>query len=269
MRTPRAMLARSIGLGWPVNDADRDEIMDAGLCTPEDWQMIEWADAKGEPRRNWVYQGSDWGVRYAGGKITLVSADEAEVANRGHVAQIEKQFAIQISMPDPLTGRPLTDDDVLHRRADWQAAFGLAAAMDEALATWRRTTDPEMVETALQRLERARRIAAEHGIEPRGMLDPVSAKDESMMARYAIAERVRSQSGEVADAMWFHDHGLHIVERALATTVAEGAFVGAWDLDRDDFIRPILLTAAVTIEGGDGGPVKRTVPFTATGGKPT
>jgi hypothetical protein len=268
-KTPRAILAASLGFLTPLTIEQAELVCDDGLATLSDLVEVE-ADAWGRPvATGYGYVGDAWEVDYHHGRPILV---ERGTAATGYVADVERQFAWALHLVGGPDHGPRTDEEIAEIRSDagWARSFAAAEAADRRMVELRRRGGPEL-ELAAERLARAREVASHLGVDPSSMWsDPLRIGDESATARYTVVVGRDGRSSDPDHVISFHGDATAAVEGVLALTVVGGwRLVTVHDLDRSDWEEPLVLQALVTIEGDPQVAVRRVVPCTAFEGVST
>lgn len=124
--TASDILARAIGLHHPLSEADREQIIDAGLADEHDFK------GAGDPP-TYTYTGEEWAVEFRNGRSLLI--DRIEVPPdfpRSAVREEESRFAHVMNVLAMFNGRPLTDAQMdEHRKGeDWERLFREAERRD-------------------------------------------------------------------------------------------------------------------------------------------
>jgi hypothetical protein len=134
-RCPRAFLARAIAWQIGLTDAEREEVVDAGLASEDDFESIPGPDADTDAHR-WAYAGSAWGVTYGCGRPILVEAIHADRRPFDARQRTEYVAALFIDMLEAASGRRWTPDEVemSYEEGKWPEAIEEAERADREAA---------------------------------------------------------------------------------------------------------------------------------------
>jgi hypothetical protein len=127
--TARDRLARAIGLYHSLSEADREDIVDQGLASSDDFEPSDDPFASDDDPPTYAYRGSRWGVEFRNGRPHLVEAINVPLPSA--VAQTEHAFAFVIHMLEQMWSTPMTDEKIADLREDgWEDTFRHAAERD-------------------------------------------------------------------------------------------------------------------------------------------
>jgi hypothetical protein len=245
---PSERLARAVAFAEPLDVEAIQDIMDAGLADAEDF--VQGTDACDEGLEAcWRYAGRRWGFAFRGGRPVLV---EPGAEPRSHVHVMEERLALQLFLQEDLHGGRHTNEEVAAVRADpdWANAFRDATEADERLEEFRQGPKAGL---ARQRLDRILEIIACYDLDPSWRwMDELSAGDESLTGRFAVVFEGGAARGRIDHEVAYCDHLGGVIERAIHATVLPAKLFGAFDLDSDDFSRPITVVCEVRAQGPDG-----------------
>lgn len=132
-RTPRQVLARHLTLPRPrLSDAERDELIDAGLADEDELVPAETTVAAGPSGTQWTYAGHRWGVICRSGRPSLVRACDAPREPLTAVEQVERRFASAVLLVELLSGGIMSDESVAELRWEppWSWSFEEAERED-------------------------------------------------------------------------------------------------------------------------------------------
>lgn len=125
-------LARAIGLYHPLLEADREQIIDAGLADDNDFEILKppWDRDRDPPV--YGYCGDRWTVEFRGGRPYLIEAIDVPSGTPGsEVAGAEEAFGLVIHLIEGMRKKPMSDARVAALREEgWADALRHADERD-------------------------------------------------------------------------------------------------------------------------------------------
>lgn len=241
--TATDILARSIGLHHPLSEADREQIIDAGLADEDDFKT------NGDPP-TYTYTGEEWDVEFSHGRPRLI--DRIEVPPdipRSAVREEETRFAHIMNVMEMIHRRPLTDAEIAeHRKGEeWERLFAEAERRDRD-EPGRGSESVTNARIAQQRLGRAREILGGPAIVPRRLVgDELDEGDAWKVGRYLIIIIVQILDQVAECRIEFAGETDEMLARVSELlTTAEG-LLGIYDLDSDDDDRRVGITLSTSL----------------------
>ena len=129
--TATDILARAIGLYDPLTSETIEQICDARLAEPEDFEIVSTAGADGP---YYAYIGSRWTVLFMLGRCHLIEVVNVPPDAPGPaVTAAEQAFALAIDVAEITFERPMSLESVAEaRRGPWERTLREAAEQDAA-----------------------------------------------------------------------------------------------------------------------------------------
>jgi hypothetical protein len=247
--TARDMLARAIGLYHPISEADREQIIDAGLADESDFEPSGHPLDSGDGPPTYSYRGSRWMVEFRAGRPHLVEDIEVPAdAARSGATEAEHRFALVVDTLEAMRQRPLTDGRIAELREDgWREAYAEARRRDEG------ESGPEAAATELQERQQQRLGRAHEMLGAPVMLphmtadDAIDGGDGGQIGRYLIVTLVRMHAGSAECAVDIVEDAEAVLSQ-VARLILEGhRLLRVCDLDADTYQDPVGVTIRLSL----------------------